>query len=504
MTLLDTSPARPRRKIIIIGSGFSSLSAACYLAKEGHEVTVFEKNATPGGRARQLRKEGFTFDMGPTFYWMPDVMERFFADFGTTSSAFYTLKRLDPGYEIYFGQENSIRLSADFEKIKETFEKIEPGSSRFLEKFIRQAAYNYQVAMEKVVYKPGKSPLELVMPATVRRLPSFFTSLSREVRTHVKHPALRQILEFPVLFLGAKPADIPAFYCFMNYADMVLGTWHIEGGMYELVKAMCRLAKQLGVQFRTGEKVEKIVVDSPGGSAKSAKGVVANEAFYPADFIVSGADYRHTELLMDAEYRNYKEKYWQKRVLAPSALLYYIGFEKKLAHVSHHTLFFDADFDQHAAQIYDTPRWPGKPLFYASFPTRTDARLGPEGKDSAVVLIPVAPGLPDAPELRRSYLDQVLTRMEYLTRQSLKEDVLFAESYGINDFARDYHAYKGNAYGLSNILLQTAFLKPKMHNKKIGNLVYTGQLTVPGPGVPSTIISGRIAAGQAMAYFRQH
>lgn len=500
MTLLNAAGALPRRKIIIIGSGFSSLSAACYLAKEGYEVTVFEKNATLGGRARQLRKDGFTFDMGPTFYWMPDVMERFFADFGTTSSAFYTLKRLDPGYEIYFGKENSLRLSADFDKIKETFEKTEPGSSRFLEKFIRQAAYNYQVAMEKVVYKPGKSPFELVMPATLKRLPSFFTSLSREVRSQVKHPALRQILEFPVLFLGAKPADIPAFYCFMNYADMILGTWHIEGGMYELVKAMCRLAKQLGVQLRTGEKVEKIVIDS---SRPHAKGILADQVFYPADFIVSGADYRHTELLLDPVYRNYKEKYWQKRVLAPSALLYYIGFGKKLKHVSHHTLFFDADFDRHAAQIYDSPRWPRKPLFYASFPTRTDARLGPEGKDSAVVLIPVAPGLPDAPEIRSSYLEQVLSRMEYLTGQSLKEDVLFAESYGINDFARDYHAYKGNAYGLSNILLQTAFLKPKMQNRKIGNLVYTGQLTVPGPGVPSTIISGRIAADNAMAYFRR-
>lgn len=446
-------------------------------------------------------KEGFTFDMGPTFYWMPDVMERFFADFGTTSSAFYTLTRLDPGYEIYFAKKNSIRLAADFEKIKETFQKIEPGSHHFLEKFIKKAAYNYQVAMEEVVYKPGKSPLELVMPATIKRLPSFFTSLSREVRRHIKNPALQQVLEFPVLFLGAKPADIPAFYCFMNYADMILGTWHIQGGMYELVKAMYSIAHRLGVNFRMGEEVRKIAIDP---EKTSAKGVWVKDEFYPADFIVSGADYRHTELLLDPKFRNYKEKYWEKRVLSPSALVYYIGFRKKLKHVSHHTLFFDADFDKHAVQIYDTPRWPAKPLFYASFPTRTDARLGPAGKDSAVVLIPVAPGLPDAPEIRKSYLDQVLSRMEYLTDQPLKEEVLFSESYGINDFSRDYHAYKGNAYGLSNILCQTAFLKPKMQNKKVANLVYTGQLTVPGPGVPSTLISGRIAAGHAIAYFRQH
>lgn len=502
MILQNIPKAKISKRILIIGSGFSSLSAACYLAKEGYEVTVFEKNETLGGRARQFRKDGFTFDMGPTFYWMPDVMERFFADFGTTPSAFYTLKRLDPGYEIYFAKENSIRLSADFEKIKETFEKIEPGSSHFLERFIHAAAYNYQVAMEKVVYKPGKSPFELIMPATIKRLPSFFTSLSREVRTQIKNPALRQILEFPVLFLGAKPADIPAFYCFMNYADMILGTWHIEGGMYELVKAMSTIAKQQGVKFRTGEEVEKIVIDP---DKASAQGILVNgDIFYPADFIVSGADYRHTERLIDAKYRNYKEKYWQKRVLAPSALLYYIGFGKKLKRVSHHTLFFDADFDKHATQIYDTPRWPATPLFYASFPTQTDARMGPADKDSAILLIPVAPGLPDAPEIRKSYLDQVLSRMEYLTDQTLKEDIVCCESYSINDFARDYHAYKGNAYGLSNILLQTAFLKPKMQNKKIRNLLYTGQLTVPGPGVPTTIISGRIAADSVISYFRQH
>lgn len=501
MTLQNIPNVNISKNVIVIGSGFSSLSTACYLAKEGCEVTVFEKNTTFGGRAGQFKKEGFTFDMGPTFYWMPDVMERFFADFGTTSSAFYTLKRLDPGYEIYFAKEDSICLSADFEKIKETFERIEPGSSRFLEKFIKEAACNYEVAMKQVVYKPGRSPLELVMPATVKRLPSFFNSLSGVVRAQIKTPALRQILEFPVLFLGAKPADIPAFYCFMNYADMILGTWHIEGGMHELVKAMCTIARQKGVKLRAGEEVERIVIDP---DKCLAKGVLAKGVFHPADFIVSGADYHHTECLMDAKYRNYKEKYWQSRVLAPSALLYYVGFGKKLKHVSHHTLFFDADFDKHAVEIYDTPRWPAKPLFYASFPTRTDERLGPAGKDSAILLIPVAPGLPDAPEIRKSYLDQVLSRMEHLTNQRLKEDVLFYESYGVNDFARDYHAYKGNAYGLSNILLQTAFLKPKMQNKKIRNLLYTGQMTVPGPGVPSTIISGRIAADIAIDYFRQH
>lgn len=488
------------KKIIIIGSGFSSLSAACYLAKEGYCVTVYEKNKTIGGRAGQLKRQGFTFDTGPTFYWMPDVLERFFADFGAAPSDFYALTRLDPGYEIYFGKGKSVRLSADFEKIKETFEDIEPGSGRVLTQFIEKAGYNYRVAMEQVVYQPGRSAFELVMPATLRRLPQFFSSLSREVRRQVKNQELIQILEFPVLFLGAKPADIPAFYSFMNYADMRLGTWHIQGGMYELVKALHRLARRLGVIFHTEEEVEKIVVDT---SQARARGVFIKNTFYPADLIVSGADYHHTETLIEPAFRNYSETYWKKRVLAPSALLYYIGFNKKIKNVSHHTLFFDADFDRHAAAIYDAPRWPVKPLFYASFPTRTDPRMGPPGGEGAVVLIPVAPGLDDTPAIRSFYFAQILSRMEYLTNQTLKNEVAFYESYALNDFARDYHAYKGNAYGLSNILSQTAFLKPKMQNKRIGNVLYAGQLTVPGPGVPSTIISGRIAAERAMAYFRQ-
>lgn len=483
------------KKITIIGSGFSGLSAACYMAKQGYKVTVYEKNNNTGGRARQLVKDGFTFDIGPTFYWMPDVMEKFFADFGKAPSDYYNLIRLDPGYEVYFDKKKSIKLSSDFKKITETFENIEPGSSRFLNKFIKDAGFNYQAAMDKVVYKPGKSPFELVMPATAKRLPQFFSSLSSKVRKNIKNPMLQQILEFPVLFLGAKPSDIPSFYCFMNYADMKLGTWHIKGGMYELVKAMQSLAEELGVTIYTNSIVDEIVMDNNG-----AAGIKINNRLEKSDMVISSADYHHTESLLKKEYRNYTEKYWDNRVMAPSALLYYIGFDKKIENVSHHTLFFDASFDDHAVSIYDKPGWPEKPLFYASFPSKTDSLSAPEGKEAAIILVPAASGIKDTPEIREKYFRQIIGRMEKLTGQSLADDILFHQSYAASDFINDYNAYKGNAYGLSNILLQTAFLKPKVHNKKIKNLFYTGQLTVPGPGVPTTIISGKVAADMAISY----
>lgn len=486
------------KRIVIIGGGFAGLSAACYMAHQGCDVILLEKNKTIGGRARQYKRDGFTFDMGPTFYWMPDIFEKFFNDFGKTSGDYYTLRRLNPGYEVYFDKGKSITLSAQLDEIMSTFEQHEPGSSRFLKRFLRDAGFNYDVAINKVVYKPGKSPLELVMPATVMRSFQFVSSLSHTVRRNIKSPYLRQILEFPVIFLGAKPSDIPAFYCFMNYADMVLGTWHIQGGMYNLVEGMKQLALSLGVQIRTSAPVDNILTDKD-----CATGITVGDEFIPADVVISGADYHHSETLLDPACRNYTEKYWSRKVMAPSALLYYVAFDRKLKNISHHTLFFDTDFGRHAANIYDTPGWPETPLFYASFPSQTDPLMAPEGKEAGVFLIPIAAGLQDTLEIREKYFNEIIGRMEHLTGQVIRPHVLFKESYAGSNFVKDYNAYKGNAYGLANILLQTAFLKPKVSNKKLPNLFYTGQLTVPGPGVPPAIISGKIAAELALEYLNK-
>lgn len=478
-----------KKTITIIGSGFSSLAASCYLAKEGYNVTILEKNNTVGGRARQLIKDGFTFDIGPTWYWMPDVFEKFFADFGKKPSDYYHLDKLNPAYVVYFDKLDAIPIPDNLSEILDVFEAQEKGSSKHLVNFLDNAKHNYDVAIKDLVYRPGISITELITPVTVRKANQFFSTIRTAVRKNIKNNRLQQILEFPVLFLGAKPSNTPSFYSFMNYADFGLGTWHPKGGMYEVVKAMCNLAIELGVQIKTNQNVEKINVDN--GTVKS---VVSNGETIVSDVVLSGADYHHTETLLDEKYRGYSEKYWDSKIFAPSSLLFYVAFDKKIKNVSHHTLFFDTEFDVHAKDIYDNPKWPEKPLFYASFPSKTDDSVAPEGKEAGIFLIPIAPGIEDTPEIREKYFKNIMDRFEMLTDQKVTDNIIFKESFCVTDFINDYNSYKGNAYGLANILTQTAFLRPKLISKKVKNLFFTGQLTVPGPGVPPSIISGKIVS----------
>lgn len=477
------------KTISIIGSGFSALAAACYLAKDGCQVTIFEKNKSIGGRARQLKKDGFTFDIGPTWYWMPDVFERFFADFGKKPSDYYRLEKLNPAYSVYFGVNDFITIEDTLDKICEVFELEEPGSSVKLKKFIANAQDNYDVAIKDLVYRPGVSPFELVTPVTLKKVNQFFSTIKKDVRKAFINDRLAKILEFPVLFLGAKPDNTPSFYSFMNYADFGIGTFHPKGGMYEVILAMESLAKDLGVSILTENPVDKIIVNN-----KKAEGIISNGKTYYSDVVLSGADYHHSETLLDANDRQYSETFWEKKVFAPSSLLYYVGFDKKLRNVNHHTLFFDVDFDVHAKAIYDQPEWPVQPLFYASFPSITDKNSAPEGKEAGIFLIPLAPGLKDTEELRAIYFNKIISRLEHLTSQSVKNNIIFKESFCVNNFVEDYNSYKGNAYGMANTLLQTAFLRPKLKSKKVKNLYFTGQLTVPGPGVPPSLISGKLVA----------
>lgn len=476
------------RKVIIIGSGFSSLAASCYLAKSGFDVTLYEKNDSPGGRARQLVKDGFTFDIGPSWYWMPDIFEKFFADFGKKTSDFYQLDKLSPAYKIFFS-DDTITIGDCMDEISKEFERIEAGSSKHLKKFIAKAQENYHIAIDKVVLKPGLSPFELVTKETVLKVDQFFKTISGEVRRNFKNPKLVSTLEFPVLFLGAKPSKTPSFYSFMNFADFGLGTWHPKGGMYEIIKAMVSLSKELGVTLHTNSSVEKIRVENG-----KAIGVVVNGQNKESDYVLSGADYHHSETLLDSDYRQYTEDYWSKKTFAPSSLLFYIGFDKKLKNIEHHNLFFDTDFERHAEEIYDTPQWPTDPLFYANFPSVTDSSMSPPDCETGFFLVPIAPGLEDTPELRNQYFDLIMTRFENKTAQKVKEHIIFRESFCVNDFVEEYNSYKGNAYGMANTLLQTAFLRPKLKSKKVKNLFFTGQLTVPGPGVPPALISGKLAS----------
>ncbi|WP_405605259.1 phytoene desaturase family protein [Polaribacter sp. Asnod1-A03] len=478
------------KNIHIIGSGFSALSASCYLAKSGYNVTVLEKNDTLGGRARQFKKDGFTFDIGPSWYWMPDVFERFFADFDKKPSDYYILDKLNPGYEVYFGKKDSLKISSQLEEIYQLFEKTEKGSAKHLKAFLDSAKANYDTAIKDLVYQPGVSPLELVNTTTIARVSQFFSTIKSQVRKKIKNTKLIKILEFPVLFLGAKPSNTPAFYNFMNYADFGLGTWHPRGGMYSVIEGMISLAESLGVKFETNANVEKIITDD----TKNVIALKVNGKEIKSNLVLSGADYHHTETLLNDEVKQYSEKYWDKKTFAPSSLLFYVGFDKKIENVSHHTLFFDSDFDLHAKEIYDNPKWPTDPLFYANFTSITDKTSAPEGKEAGFFLIPLAPGIEDTQALREAYFHKILDRFEELTNQEVKKYVLFSKSFCVNDFKSEYNSYKGNAYGMANTLLQTAFLRPKIKSSKVKNLYFTGQLTVPGPGVPPALISGKLAS----------
>lgn len=490
-----------RMEVIVIGAGFAGLSAATALADAGYQVTILEKNDSAGGRARVFDAAGFRFDMGPSWYWMPDVFENYFARFGKKPSDYYNLVRLDPSYQVVFGPDESIALPAGTDAVRQLFESIESGSGPRLDAFLKQAAYKYDVGMNRFVWKPSRRLsefLSLKLLTDAARL-DVVQSFHAHVRKYFRNERLLQLMEFPVLFLGAIPENTPAMYSLMNYAEIALGTWYPLGGMHEIVRGMARLAEEKGVRIRLGEEVLRIETDTAG----EIRYVSTKTTTYPADVVIAGADYHHVDdRLLAPDRRNYSEAYWDKRTLAPSSLLYYLGVDRRVDRLLHHNLFFDEDFGKHSHEIYTDPRWPEKPLFYVSAPSKTDPSVAPAGCENLFVLIPVAPGLEgDTPERREHYFHLVMDRLEAYTGHAIRPHIVYQRTYAHTDFRNDYHAYKGNAYGLANTLRQTALLKPSLKNRHVRNLFYTGQLTVPGPGVPPSLISGLVVADEVRKEF---
>ena len=488
--------------ISIIGSGISGLSAACFAAKAGHDVTVFEKNASIGGRARQLIVEGYTFDMGPSWYWMPDIFEKFFNQFGKKVSDFYKLVKLNPGFRIWFGDGDAMDVPSDIESLYRLFEDIEPGSADSLKRYLADAEFKYKMGMKKLAYKPGLNWSEFldsdVLPSLFKL--SIFNSMSSHVRTYFSNPRLVALMEFPVLFLGAMPDNIPSLYSLMNYAALEQGTFYPMGGMYQVIDAMQQVAKDAGVKFQLNQKIRKIAIHN--GVAHKIK---TDDDEFDTHAVIASADYHHVEQsLLEPKYRNYKTRYWNSKTFAPSCLVFYLGVNKRIKNIQHHNLFFDTDFDTHSREIYEFPRWPTAPLFYVCCPSKTDDSVAPKGHENLFVLMPIANGLNDHPETQERYYHILLDRMERYCGEPIKENVVYKKSYCISDFMKDYNAFGGNGYGLANTLAQTAVLKPKMRNKRIHNLFYAGQLTVPGPGMPPCLISGQIAAEQLIQHLKRN
>ncbi|HET7117288.1 MAG TPA: phytoene desaturase family protein [Hanamia sp.] len=488
-------------KIAVIGSGFSGLSASAYLSAEGHDVHVFEKNETAGGRARQLQTgNGYVFDMGPSWYWMPEVFETFFNDFGYKVNGLYDLKLLDPSFEIVFDKQQTLRIPANYSELKLLFESVEKGSAAQLDLFMQEAEYKYKTGMSNLAKMPGISLSEFAnidLIKGVMRL-QIFSSFSKHVRKYFSHPKLIALMEFPVLFLGAMPQDTPALYSLMNYAGLKLGTWYPIGGFGKVIEAMKKVCENNNVVFHFNSPVEKINV-----SDDFLDGIIVNGRKEYFDAVIASADYHHVEnVLLSESSRNYNNEYWEKKTFAPSSLIFYLGISKKIKSIEHHTLFFEEDLFQHSIEIYKDPKWPSNPLFYACCSSRTDNTVAPVGHENLFLLMPLAPGLEDNEELREKYFKIMIGRLQKHIGEEIESFIDYKKSYCVNDFITDYNSYKGNAYGLANTLMQTAILKPKIRNKKVKNLFYTGQLTVPGPGVPPSLISGKIAAQQLLKFLK--
>lgn len=484
------------KRITVIGSGVAGLSCASFLAKEGHDVTLLEKNSSIGGRARKFEEKGFVFDMGPSWYWMPDVFERFYKQFGHTTSDFYELKRLDPSYRVFWQDNSSDDIPASLNEFHAWFEKLEPGSSKKLDKFLSEAKYKYEVGINDLVHKPSLSLFEFADMRIAKGAfkMHLFSSFSKYIRKYFSHPKIIELLEFPVLFLGAMPKDTPALYSLMNYADIKLGTWYPMGGMHKIIEAFEKIAREQGVKIITDNEVKGFVLKDKN----IVSSINQNGMDIESDYVISGADYEHTDQTLAKGNSNYTKDYWNSRLMAPSSLLFYLGVDKKIKNLLHHNLFFDEDFQQHAVEIYKKPSWPSAPLFYVCCPSKTDPTVAPEGKENLFLLVPLAPNLKDDEEMREKYYHIIMDRLEAKTGVSIKDSVIYKRSYCLDDFKSDYHAFKGNAYGLANTLRQTAFLKPKLKSKKLNNLYYTGQLTTPGPGVPPSIISGEVVAKEVL------
>lgn len=480
-----------KKKVIVIGAGFSGLSTATELADKGYEVMIVEKNEQAGGRARVFKEQGFTFDMGPSWYWMPDIFDNYFARFGKKTSDYYTLKRLDPSYSVILSDTEVVDMPADYDALRNLFESIEPGAANALDLFLEQAAYKYKVGIQEFVWKPSVKITEFlslrILVDALRM--DVFSSFYSHVRKFFKSDTLLKLMEFPILFLGAISQNTPAMYSLMNYAEIKLGTWYPMGGMHLIVKGMVDLALSKGVQIEYHAEVNGFAIE--GGKVK---GVKTSKGVFEADAVVASADYHHVETLLGEAHRNYDEAYWDKRVMAPSSLLFYLGINKRLPRLKHHNLFFDRDFSIHSHEIYTDPSWPSDPLFYASAPSVTDPSVAPDGCENLFLLIPVAPNLEDTEAVREQYFEQLMDRLELYCGVSIRDAIVYKRSYAHQDFIGDYHAFKGNAYGLANTLMQTAILKPSLKNRHLKNMFYTGQLTVPGPGVPPSLISGIVVA----------
>ncbi|MFM7088217.1 MAG: phytoene desaturase family protein [Candidatus Paceibacterota bacterium] len=481
-----------KKKVIIIGAGFGGLSSAAHLAHAGYEVLVLEKNEMAGGRARVFNQEGFTFDMGPSWYMMLEYFEAFFKKYGHTSGDFYETVLLDPSYRIIYQDGTRVEISSDVEKNIALFESIEPGAGDRLRVYLKEAERKYHLSTSLVLEKSINNFFDFFSFELLTK--SFglnvFQNLDAYVRSYFKNEKLVQILEYITLFLGSSPKQLPAVYSLMNYADFIGKVWYPQGGMGKVVEGFVKACQEQGVEFAFNQDVTSIKVENGKTS-----GVYVGEKFYEADYVISNADYPFTEMrLLPKEYQTHKEAYWDKKKISPSAFLMYIGLNKKLKDVRHHNYFFRDNWAEHFKSVFEHPAWEDEPSFYLCVPSVTDPSVAPAGHENLFFLVPAAAGLSDDPAFKKQYRDKMIKALEAFLGESISENIVYERIYTQSDFERDYHAYKGTALGMALNLMQTGFFRPHNRSKKVKNLFYAGQYTHPGCGMAPCIISGDNAA----------
>lgn len=481
-------------KAVVIGSGFGGISAAALLAKDGYEVTVIEKNEQLGGRASVYSSEGFNFDMGPSWYLMPDVYENFFAEFGKKPEDFFVLERLDPSYRIFFGGEKTVDVVADLEKNYELFEGFEEGGGQKLKEYLKSSKEMYDFSIEEMLYRDYTSILDFLSGKLIFKgyKLKIWENLQHYVNNKFKSDEARKILQYSIGFLGSSPQNTPSFYHIMSHIDLEMGVWYPQGGMRKVVSSMVDLAESYGVKFILNQPVKAIQVEK-----NIAKNVLTDKSSYEADVVLVNADYPHCEMeLLDEKYQTYNPDYWDKKVMAPSAFVAYLGVNRKVEKLAHHNLFLEKDWESGFETLFDPKKatWPGRPSYYVNVPSKTDKSAAPPGKESLFILVPLAPGLEDTTELRENLYNKIMDDLEEKIDDKIREDVVVKRIFALTDFKDRYNAYKGTALGLSHTLLQTALWRPAHMSKKVDNLYYSGHYTHPGIGVPMTLISSHIVA----------
>lgn len=481
-----------QKNAVIIGAGFGGLASAALLAKRGYAVTVLEMHDQPGGRARVWKSDGFSFDMGPSWYMSPDVFETFFATFGKKPSDYYQLERLDPAYRMFFGKGDFHDLSPDFEKNVALFESLEPGAGEQLRKYIDVAEYQYRVSKEEFLYKRYQSfrdffSWKLLLEGTQLHV---FENLAKYTGRFFKNHKLRQMLEYAMVFLGGAPNNTPAIYALINYVDMKLGIWYPIGGFGAVARGFEKLATEHGATFRYNAEVAAI---ETAGNHVTGVRLVSGEVV-PADLVLANGDYHHLDTaLLPEDKRSYTASWWSKRTVAPSAFLLYVGIKGKMPSLAHHNLFVENDWQPHFDAIFNKPGWPDKPSYYVCVPSKTDTSVAPADGENLFILMPVASGIEDTDAIRAQYAEYLISHLESVTGESIKDRIVVQRIYSQKDFKKDYHAFKGTALGLAHTLMQTAIFRPSPKSKKLENLYYAGQFTHPGIGVPMTVISATVA-----------